>query len=269
MPKRGAPRAISPALGLHNQGKCFQLRWMKEQSEAVCEHLANLVRNTEAEAPIRDQDKTYRLSRQLRKMPQLEERRLEAAIWKRWGPTVTTKQEEFLPDVCRYIQTFQMPLYAYKTQKHWKAVDLVGVSPKGLPVIMELKKGGSAEPPLRMLVEAAAYGIAIRTAWNNGHLARDWRTEVKSMILPENREMDLQTITLVCLAPAGYWQACIGPSDKQSRRKVKREAWASFHKVVNAFNGHGFPAHFIQFDEQPQKDTFPIVGNPRKVELPE
>jgi hypothetical protein len=49
--------------------------------------------------------------------------------------------------------------------KQWGEVDLVGRSPEGAPVVIELKGASSNEPPLRGIAEGVAYAIALRQAW--------------------------------------------------------------------------------------------------------
>ena len=60
-------------------------------------------------------------------------------------------------------------------------MDLLGVDKDGalVPVVVELKRGGSNDSPLGILLEALAYGVAIRELWND--IAREWKDKAIRM----------------------------------------------------------------------------------------
>ena len=271
--KHGTMRKIDDSLGLHELGqqKVFQLRFMKQQCEGILEWINVLLEKTYHAAPLRQ--RSYMLTRQLKDTPDSRnhERLLEAALWKTFGPNRLDCGVDLLPNLCRFILTFQTPIFRTTAKEFGDKIDLIGVSSDWLPVVFELKKGDSPETPLRMLVEAAAYGIAIRKAWNEkeGHLAQDW-----AAVVNPNREtltcpMNLQIVPLVCIAPASYWAKCIGLPGKTTYGKVRADAWGMFSRVVDALNVRGLPAVFVQFDEGVKgKDGLPSVQNLRVVDLP-
>ena len=109
---------------------------------------------------------------------------------------------------------FQMPLFSKRQKSGWGCVDLVGISPKNLPVIIELKAGQSKESPLRMLLEAASYAIALRKIWSTPAAAssacfRDEWCEALNDAGIESADVKadpLAVCTIVCLAPEAYWR---------------------------------------------------------------
>ena len=134
--------------------------------------------------------------------PKSKERRLEAALHEKFqGPS-----EGFLKGVAK-ICSFQVPLYAARKKDGWGAIDVLGVDDQtGYPVVIELKiDKDSIEPPLRAVVEALAYMIALRTNWDdfrpfwNNHTGRDLHPPKK--------------LTAVVLAPRGYWEKVYDQND--------------------------------------------------------
>jgi hypothetical protein len=172
---RNARTTIHPNMGLHelaNSGEwaCdtfrFQLKFAKEQTEAIRWNLDNLVKNTIENAPMRTKD--FCLNRETD--PQLtdEEDKWERAMFKKWGPKGSG---EFV-SICKRIQTYQYPLQNTRKDKYWGKIDLLGIGTDFLPVPIELKKRKPVESPLRMLLEVATYGFAIRRVWPN--LKDEW-----------------------------------------------------------------------------------------------
>jgi hypothetical protein len=56
--------------------------------------------------------------------------------------------------------------------KGWGEIDLLGIAADGLPVVIEIEKRDSTETPASVLVQAAAYGLALQRAW--WFLRGDW-----------------------------------------------------------------------------------------------
>ncbi len=78
----------------------------------------------------------------------------------------------------------------------------MGVASDGLPVVIELKKGASSEPPANLLVQAAAYGLALCKAWPT--FRSEWTAKTNPVgPLPS----ELATCHLACAAPAEYWES--------------------------------------------------------------
>lgn len=197
--------------------------------------LDKLIRNTADSA--RNQIKPSYSDKLLRPKtvpPEDEEARLERAAWVRWkiGEKKTPRQH-FLPQ-CPYLVAYQFPLFNKQMKAGWGYIDLLGLSPDDLaPIVIELKKGESRESPLRMLLEATAYTIALKEAWNLG-LRDDWEKALASLALPPGEQAklhllpkELETCTAICVAPADYWNSCA----PDSYREYSNEAWEKFRAV--------------------------------------
>ena len=169
--------------GLHEiQSSVNQMTYMETHSIRLLELLDVVMERTYSHAPRRAQ--SYILDRSERRNPvkQQRERLLEKAIWMQWNNDVVGQRKaSFQNSLCRHIQTFQMPLQGTRADKSWGKIDLVGATDAGLPTVLELKRESAADTPLRMLVEGLAYAVAVRKAWNEGHLRREWAKFVTSL----------------------------------------------------------------------------------------
>lgn len=240
-----------------------QISNMKLHSEKLIEYLDVEIEQTYAAAPKRVQG--YKLDRAERRNPdqQQRERLLEKAIWKRWQyESVSNNNEPFCPNLCYYIQTFQMPLQGQRTDKSWGKIDLVGVTETGLPVVLELKRESSSETPLRMLVEGLAYAVALRRAWNEGFLRQEWMKVVTNrsnkFVAPET----LLNVPVIGIAPNKYWDTKIGLRNTHTKGKVKKEAWKPFNELCVACSKRGFPISFVRFESsENDEDGLPIIEN--------
>jgi hypothetical protein len=101
----------------------------------------------------------------------LEEAKLERSLAKQW-PVTDLENRPFWPGHCLGFVNYQVPLFDKQKSEGWKSIDLVGLSPARTPQVWELKKRPPADGPFLMVIEAVAYGVALRHAWNRGHLAR-------------------------------------------------------------------------------------------------
>src|SRR5665213_340624 len=142
---------------------------------------------------------------------------------------------------------YQYPLQAYRTSSQpvpnntcWGEIDLLGIGTDFLPVPIELKKREATESPLRMLVEVAAYGFAIREVWPK--LRNHWIEAVSWFGgSPSQFPATLDRITLVGVAPGEYWCQCLG----NNAGAFPSEAWPPFWKLVDALGERGFDIHFV------------------------
>jgi hypothetical protein len=260
--RRGAFEPLDCSKALHEFER-FPLKYMGEHAEQIREYLNVTLEKTYFVAPLRKprtgaECDLYRLKRKPTREPSGGERKLEYRIWRRWGPKGDSSDKpDFLPGCCRYLLTFQMPLQNSRRDTSWGKVDLVGVSPEGLPVVMELKVAKAQDTPLRMLIEAVAYAVAVRKAWNEGcHcLARAWSQNMGIKLSV------LRQVPLVCLAPKLYWDRCLGKSGR--RGAVPRNAWKPFKMLMKELDQRGFPVSLAQFDEgQVGEDGLPDIGPP-------
>lgn len=248
---RGECRKIDPNLHLGlqelaNSGEGrgsfrFQLAFAMEQAEDILGNLDSLVKNTIDKAPIRKGE--FPLDRTTapeskHKAGDLtrEEDKWERAMYEEWGPEGSG---EFI-SVCKRIQTYQYPLKDSHKDKRWGKIDLLGIGTNFLPVPIELKKGEAAESPLRMLVEVAAYGFAIREAWPK--LRNPWIEAVSWFGgSPSQFPATLDKVTLIGVAPEAYWRQCLG----NKAGAFPSEAWPPFWKLMDALEERGFDIHFV------------------------
>jgi hypothetical protein len=129
----------------------------------------------------------------------------------------------------------------------------------------ELKKRRAAESPLRMLVEVAAYGFAIRKVWPK--LRDDW-IEAVSWIeaSPLQFPPSLEKVTLIGVAPEEYWARCLGRFPKTRAGAFPSEAWPPFWELVDAL-GKWFNIHFVAVEGSWEDPGLPTITGARIVEL--
>jgi hypothetical protein len=268
---------IDPSLdlGLHelaNSGSFrFQLQNAEAQTKDILSNLDDLVENTIEKAPTRTKD--FCLNRVTnRPLDQLtdEEDKWERQMYEKWGP----KGSGEYVFVCKRIQTYQYPLRKplqkplqnSPKDKYWGNIDLLGIGTDFLPVPNELKRREANESPLRMLVEVAAYGIAIRKVWPN--LREHW---VKALSWfegsPSQFPTTLDKVTLVCVAPNEYWCSCLGQRGRDPGA-FPPEAWPPFWALVDPLGKKGFDTHFVAV-EASWNDTAeqPTITGARVLEL--
>ena len=246
---------IDPAWGLHNLiGQPDQLAYLGRRCACILAHLGTLIPNTAEQAPLRDEN--FCLDRTADgPASQLEEARWERAMWRRWGPH--GRGEPFLPS-CPRIQTYQFPLKRVRADALWGKVDLLGVSPNGLPVVVELKKGRTTDTVLRMLLEMAAYGIALRKAWSlpraQSTLKPDWEEAMRNVGRPVDAPEHLDRVSLIGIAPQPYWDRALGRAHKERAGRVPREAWPVFCRLVDELSSRcNFDISFAVVDAAEQE----------------
>lgn len=249
MPSEDRKIDRSLGLGLHELASSgnghFQLGHAKEWTEYILSKLDNLVQNTIDKAPTREG--RFCLDRRANHPPLThEEDKWERAMYDKWGPEGSG---EYVP-VCKRIQTYQYPLQAYRTASQpapnntcWGEIDLLGIGRDFLPVPIELKKRETNESPLRILVEVAAYGFAIRKVWPE--LRHHWIEAVRWFGgSPSQFPATLDRVTLVGVAPDKYWSGCLGLLPGTKKGKFPSEAWPPFWKLVEALE-RWFDIHFV------------------------
>ena len=244
-----------------------QLSYMTEHSQRLLELLDVLIERTYALAPKRVQG--YQLDRCERRHPvdSQRERLLEKAIWKQWNSDAVKQHgAPFQGTLCRHIQTFQMPLCGRRTDRSWGKIDIVGVTDSGLPVVLELKQEEAKDTPLRMLAEGLAYAVAVRRAWNEGFLRKEWiqcvTSKSKAFVAPTT----VLQVPVIGIAPSDYWKRRIGRKGKRSSEKVPESAWKPFKLLCEACSNRGFPISFSQFEIGERDSTgLPTIGGATSV----
>lgn len=170
------------------------------------------------------------------------------ALWERamWAQLSDADASPSLPGAWYRLVTYQVPLRNTQGDDGWGSVDLLGVSHQGLPVVIELKRPGAHDvTPAEMLVQAAAYAVALRKAWAEG-FARQWYEIVSSRYgfrAPPSIGAS-PVVHLVGAAPTDYWQNWIG--DTAKARQVTAQAWSQVSALVAALGERGLTASFVE-----------------------
>ncbi len=241
---RGSVKSLR-GLGLHEMSDRFQLKFVQEQADKLFDHLDESIRLTEEAVPIRVGGFMLDRTDGGRPSGKRQEAVWERAIWSQCGTSSEQNKGAFLPGICLFIRSFQVPLKSRRADP-WGKIDLLGVAPDFLPVVIELKRGGALDTPLRMIVEAAAYGVAIRKLWNTpaSKFWIEWSQGLKSRFADAEVPSQLGPLTLICAAPKEYWARCVG--HQGSRGAVNPEGWRSIGKLVGAFQSRGFRVECAQ-----------------------
>jgi hypothetical protein len=263
MPSRSRLTAINEALALHEiLPSVRQLSYIGDHSRALLDTLAAKLEVTAAKAPAGRQGsgQTYELRRGDGPDPAVPERLLELRIWRAWRFDALAGRGPFFGDVCRFVQTYQMPLQGKREDAGWGRIDLVGVTPDARPAVIELKHGGAPDTLLRALVEGLAYACALRKAWGRGRLRDEWASVMHENGLPLEPEAVLTRVPVILLAPAEFWRRAGG--------KMREDAWPAFLELARRCGGHGYPVHFAQLDEAAEGPGAGGVINVSAVRLP-
>lgn len=249
-----------------------QKAWLGPQSKLLAENLPAAIEATYAAAHERTQG--FRLNRPLNEMmdDRSRERCLEAAMFRRWNQPNMWR----IPGCWERLIAFQVPLYAQRDAEQWGDIDLLGMNADGLPVVIELKAAPNShldgqtrpsETPLRMLVEAGAYAVALRKNWAS-QFRTEWIARLRELgvletvidAVPET----LSTVPLVAAAPASYWIDWLAVTEKG--RTVSRETWLSFQALLGEFERASLPVSFVSISGTEGDDSNlaaqPLVGFP-------
>jgi hypothetical protein len=239
----------------------FQLAFAKKQIENILSNLDNLIENTINKVPFRT--KLFCLERLTDPKLTHEEDKWERAMHKKWGPAGSG---EFV-SICKRIQTYQYPLQEHgKQNRCWGEIDLLGIGADFLPVPIELKKREANESPLRMLVEVAAYGFAIRKVWPK--IKGEWAQAVSWFGQPQLLDT-MDRVTLVGVAPEEYWCRCLGLLSGTKKRQFPPEAWPPFWELVGAL-GRWFDIYFVAVEgtwDREQTGGSPTITGARLLNL--
>ena len=202
--------------------------------------------------------------------PLVRERLLEKWLWSQWSFDAVNEQDySFFSPICHFIQSYQVPLQGTRADKNWGKIDLVGATPVALPAVLELKQDDAGDTPLRMLVEAVAYGCAVRRAWSDGLFRNEWSAAMQAHGRECAVKETLHEIPVLLLAPAKFWETKIGLPGIRSRGKVKEDAWPPFVELVQQLGRLGFPIHFLQFEiEEHAEATKPRLSKMSSVPIP-
>ena len=262
---------IDGSKGFHEIPKVdLSLTRISASAEQTIKHLDAIIEKTRGGAPVRKARRvgsTYKLSRDPKGGEPDERSReacIERAIFRKWGPVtrISCKDSAFLPSVCQFIQTYQMPLQDKRADAAWGKIDLVGVSFEWLPVVIELKEEKSVETPLRMLVEATGYAVAVSKAWKDGCLREEWCKSIERVMAASAPKFEwpdkLQTVPIICAAPRAYWKQRRGKAGAEPNA-LPKEAWKALADLMSALNDEGFPVTLVEFDAKKGVGDEPMI----------
>ena len=246
-------------------------RWTQKshfgiQSQHLTENFATAIAATSKEVPLRRQN--FQLGRECpEEIDETErERRWEASIYRRWSQSGLSP----VKDCWDRVIAFQIPLFDSQKKAGWGYIDLMGIIGGTTPVVIELKKdprsgssGGTdnSESPLRMVLEAAAYAVALRVNWEN--VRQEFKSRLNELDLPADQVPDsLGEVRLVGVAPASYWIDWLPVTAKG--RQVESKTWSSFSSLLTALSNEGYPTSFLSLSgDLDAPDT--LAAQPLKV----
>lgn len=240
-----------PKDGLHAlKDEWCQKKYFGEQSQILCDHFDEAVAATKEAAPVRTQG--YALDRSDTEAidGSERERRWERAVLRRWRSSGLSPVKHCWDR----IVAFQIPLFEQQKKDRWGYIDLLGILGKGEVCIVELKKEpatrksgstNSSESPLRMVLESAAYAIALQKNWKQfrKELVAHLQTIDVDGSLRDRLPKDLASTRLIGAAPAAYWIDWLPVTQKGS--KVASKDWRCFLSLLDKFKSAGMPVSFV------------------------
>ncbi|HWL07316.1 MAG TPA: hypothetical protein VNQ76_02775 [Planctomicrobium sp.] len=253
-----------PQQGLHLlKDAWFQKSYLRQHSEQIAQHLEEAIDATFHAAQVRSGN--FRLSRSPNQQMHetSRERRLEAAMLQRWTPPGLWP----LPGGWNRLVAFQVPLYAQQERGQWGSIDLLGATADGLPVVVELKKSPASGPdgrtsrsetPLRIVLEGAAYAIALRKNWNQRWFREEWITRLRELkvddLILERLPESLTTVPIVGAAPASYWLDWL-PVTAKGRSELGPEVWNAFRSLLDELTKFQLPVTFVSVSGEAENPT--------------
>ena len=237
---RGSMHHIDLSKGLHVIKDCFQKRYLRDQCIELKACLHEAIESTRNQAPVRNTE-YLRIRKERERSTRRREAKLEDDLYRRWREKTCN-----VKGCWSRIVGFQVNLQE-KDDDPWGQIDLLGVSAQGLPVVIELKAAKSTDTLVKMLVQAAAYGVALQKAWQ-GEFRNEWiqKTGGTPGLMPPK----LPGCQLVCAASDDYWEEWVGNSPKAET--VAFETWKAIGDLRNAFKDEGFPATFVRLRLDPE-----------------
>jgi hypothetical protein len=209
--------------------------------------LQSLIKETEAAVqPDRPMGWSKQLNRDGSGDGVRPEDRWERTIWRKWRPSKDHMPKTNFHKLAPWVLSYQVPLNSEKKSEGGGKIDLIGVSPEHLPVVVEVKAENSQDSPLAVVLEAVRYGVALRKLWPS--LRDEWikALEEQGLLPKEPLPLDLKHCQLICAAPSEYWDAR-GPRTPSGPEY--RSAWIVFHDLCAKLKTvHGFSVEFVSLE---------------------
>lgn len=235
----------TPELGFQGLKKILKTReYLREHCEFLAPVLKETIEHTiKAVTPFRRSmtKKGYLgLPRKPKKEQAHLEAKLERAMFQRWS------LHDASPE-CGWhrIIDFQVPVKdRLRSPLSLKAIDLLGIDIRGMPVIIELKivreRNGTkaADTPLLALLEAVAYACIIQSDWPCFKIELESKCNQLGIRAPFPDS--LTPLPLIVAGPPEYWDFW----NYEARSSII-EAKPAFRTLVDAFQREGFPVSFV------------------------
>lgn len=246
-PKDSVPpfRDRSASEGMHRLNDWPTSKFFGEQCKYLVTHLSTAIDATKRFAPERSAAQGFRLLNPGGRISDddmnedSEERRLEAALFRRWGLTGDWEASK-VDELWRAIGSKQVPLFDSRKKDGWGHIDLLAVGHDNAPVVVELKKGTNKEPLLRPVLEGVSYALALEKVWVP---FMEEYTQLLEGLSDFNPDFSWSTKQVAIIAPSGYWEYWQRP--RYPREKVA-SGWASFHQLIGALAEAGIQVTFWQ-----------------------
>lgn len=119
-------------------------------------------------------------------------------------------------------------------------------------------------------MEALAYGIALRKAWNLGETFRsEWTKVVTVQSAKYSAPQSLTQVPLILLAPADFWKKRIGTPGRRTPCKVFDDGWEPLTCLFLECGKQDYPVTVLEFDEDPTNPNgLPEITKVRRIVLP-
>jgi hypothetical protein len=187
-----------------------------------------------------------RRSHSSRSAPRAEVR-YERAIFQRWSVEDGDPESGW-----HRVIAYQVPVWDRKPPPlGLKAIDLLAVDAKGLPIIIELKirRGKGADTPLLAILEAASYACVLQADWPA--FKDELEAKTKALGISEQLPEELKEFPLVVAGPPAYWDYW-----NYEERTTMVAARPAFRALLEALSRHGFPVRFVSVEgpvDQPER----------------
>lgn len=259
---------LEKTMSLHVIKDKMQLKFSEQHADFIADNLETLIKNTDCVAPVRKAGHPYPLDRKdpHKLAPSVSplEKHWEEAIFRKWK-----KVEDGLgPGVpFRKVVSYQVMLRETNKNYGWGELDLLGATAENIPVAIELKIYPK-EYLLRAIVEALAYGVAIRKALS-GIDGCPLRSQWASVVGKIDSLVDLP-LPLVVVAPAKYWQAIFSNSIPRTPFQTPQPARQSIKKLLAKMHSVNYPLTLVEVNAEPHPDEggLPVIINAVVKDMP-
>ncbi len=254
---------IDQTLGLHEiPKKAMALTRINGAIKQIVDNLQGFIDNTRNKVQLRQSYMIKRINTGEITPGTDFEIKIERALWAKYHQAAASVGDRFL-ESCPLIAGYSVGLFAERKQNNWGEIDLLGISPDGKPIPIELKQD-MGDNILKMIIQVAAYAIAVQRVWNekDSKFQASWR----DLGLENCFNGGLDKVECICLATEAYWQRAFG--DRSNRRiagQIQADSWGPIKKLINEFQKKGIE---ISFATVVLGTELPTISSCNSVELP-